>query len=435
MTDNDRPSKPERSGRPGDPGKNRGPRKPSSQGGGSGRSRGDSSRGDSSRSDAPRSGARPPREGGTERPRGSFVSGDRRRDDRPRSDRSSREGSGSDQNRRDQPRAERSWGRPSRDERPRSDRSRSDRPGSERPQGERRSFDKPGSDRPRTDRPRTDRPRTDRPRSDRPGTERSGGDRPWSDRPPREQRSDRRENDENAPRHDDPVVDEDVTPSELDKAAWRELKALTKENAEWVAGHLVMASRVVDDDPERAHRHALAAARRAGRVPVVRETVGITSYLTGNFALALRELRTYRRLSGSHEQLPLMVDCERGLGRPDRALELAADVDRSTLPVAVQVELAIARSGARLDMGRADLALGELEIPQLKPDLAYSFSPALFDSYAIVLEELGRLEEAEIWGKRADIAAAALADARGDEAEEDTVVVMEEPLEMPVDGP
>jgi len=224
-------------------------------------------------------------------------------------------------------------------------------------------------------------------------------------------------------------VDEDALPAELDRAAWRELKALTKENAEWVAGHLVMTSRVVDEDPERAHKHALAAARRAGRIPVVRETLGITAYLMGDFALSLRELRTYRRLSGSNEQLPLMVDCERGLGRPQKALELAGDVDRASLPTAVQVELAIARSGARLDLGQPELALTELEIPQLTPNTVYSFSPALFDTYAVVLQELGREAEAEMWGQRANEAAEALAEAAG-AGDEDTVVV----VEMPEDG-
>lgn len=231
---------------------------------------------------------------------------------------------------------------------------------------------------------------------------------------------------DDAPRHDDPLVDDDVTTSELERGAWRELKALTKENAEWVAGHLVMASRVIDDDPERAHKHALAAARRAGRVPVVRETVGITAYLLGDFALALRELRTYRRLSGVDDQLPLMVDCERGLGRPDKALELAGEVSRASLSTAVQVELAIARSGARLDMGKPELALGELEIPQLDPDVAYQYSPALFDSYAVVLQELGREEEAAVWGRRANIAATALREASGGDLDEMVVVEMPE---------
>jgi hypothetical protein len=267
------------------------------------------------------------------------------------------------------------------------------------------------------------------PRGPRPGAGEPAG-RPGASRKtfgdrgaPRAPRNDDRES---APRHDDPAVDDDATPSELDRSAWRELKALTKENAEWVAGHLVMASRVVDDDPERAHRHALAASRRAGRIPVVRETVGITAYLLGDFALALRELRTYRRLSGSNDQVPMMVDCERGLGRPEKALELAGDVTRSELSAPIAVELAIARSGARLDLGQVDLALQELEIPQLKPDVAYSYSPALFDSYATILSLMGREDDAATWGELANRAAEALVSTDEDE---DEIVVVEMPME------
>ncbi len=58
-----------------------------------------------------------------------------------------------------------------------------------------------------------------------------------------------------------------------------------------------MAARLIDDDPERAHAHALAASRSAGRIAIVRETVAITAYALGDFALAVRELRTYRRIS------------------------------------------------------------------------------------------------------------------------------------------
>jgi hypothetical protein len=224
-------------------------------------------------------------------------------------------------------------------------------------------------------------------------------------------------------RHDDPEVPEDVTPKQLDRVAHNELKTLSKENAEGVAKHLVMAARLIETDPALAHQHAISAARRAGRIGVVRETLAITAYATGDYALALRELRTYRRITGRDDQLPMMVDSERGLGRPERGLELGRSVPRASLPVPVQVELAIAMSGARLDLGHPDAALAELEIPQLDPATAYSFSPALFDAYGVVLEELGRTEEAEEWFTRADIAAEALDD--GDAAD-DTIEVIEE---------
>lgn len=205
-----------------------------------------------------------------------------------------------------------------------------------------------------------------------------------------------------------PEIPEDVTPRDLAPTARNELKTLSKENAEQVARRLAMAARLIDDDPALAHEHALAASRRAGRIAVVRETVAITAYALGDFALALRELRTYRRLSGKDDQIALIVDSERGVGRPDRALEAGRAVDRAALPIESRVELAIAMSGARLDLGETERALLELDIPELDPDRAYAWSPALFAARAVVLEELGRDTEAREWRRRAEIAADAL---------------------------
>ncbi|MFS0854428.1 primosomal protein, partial [Microbacterium sp. 179-I 3D4 NHS] len=214
----------------------------------------------------------------------------------------------------------------------------------------------------------------------------------------------------------EPAIPDDVTARDLPGAARNELKTLSKENAEHVARHLAMASRLIDEDPALAHEHALAASRRAGRIAIVRETLGITAYATGDFALALRELRTYRRISGKDDQIALMVDSERGIGRPDRALETGRAVDRASLTTPVRVSLAIAMSGARLDQGDLELALGELEIPELDPDRAFEWSPALFAARAAVLEDLGRDDEAAFWAERAEVAAQALGiDEAGDE--------------------
>lgn len=222
-----------------------------------------------------------------------------------------------------------------------------------------------------------------------------------------------------------------MTEKSLDRVARNELKTLTAENQEFVARHLAMAARLIDEDPDLAHRHALSASRRGGRIGMVRETLAITAYAIGDFGLALRELRTYRRLTGRDDQLPMMVDSERGLGRPDRALELGRSVPRSELPTPVQVELAIAMSGARLDLGQPERALEELTIPQLDPTRAYSWSPQLFAAYATVLEDLGRGDEAAEWRSRAEVAENALA--AGDESEEfDTIDVVD--IELDVAG-
>lgn len=205
-------------------------------------------------------------------------------------------------------------------------------------------------------------------------------------------------------------------------SARNELKTLSDENAERVARHMAMAARAIDDDPHLAHEHAQAAMRHAGRVAVVRETLAITAYATGDFALALRELRTVRRISGRNDHIAMIVDSERGVGRPEKALEEGRSADRHALPVAQRAELAIAMSGARLDLGQTELALHDLDIPEVDPNRAFEWSAGLFAARAAVLEDLGRTDEAAEWSRRARIAGDAIA---AKLAEDDTVEIHE----------
>ncbi|WP_144276390.1 hypothetical protein [Demequina sp. NBRC 110053] len=121
--------------------------------------------------------------------------------------------------------------------------------------------------------------------------------------------------------------------------------------------HLIMVGSLLDLDPELAYQHAQVAVARGGRVDVVREANALAAYATGRYAEALREFRTVRRLNGSHEHLPLMADCERGLGRPERAIDLARSEEARSLPPRARIELDIVLAGARLDMGDAGAAL------------------------------------------------------------------------------
>lgn len=142
----------------------------------------------------------------------------------------------------------------------------------------------------------------------------------------------------------------------LDGTARRRLRTLSRSNAEHVAKHLVMAGRLIDLDPEQAHAHAGTAVRHAGRVDVVREAMALTAYATERYGEALREIRALRRLSGVDELRPIEADCERGLGRPDRALTVVAEAAPG-LPVAERVELQIVASGARADLGEHETGL------------------------------------------------------------------------------
>lgn len=251
---------------------------------------------------------------------------------------------------------------------------------------------------------RADRPRRASGRDERPG--RAGEGRVERDRPEWQQRVDR-VRDPNRPKS--PMIPEEITEKDLDLLVRVQFKTLSPENSERVARHLAMVNLLINDDPELAHQHAIAAAERAGRIGVVRETLALTAYTVGDFALALREMQAYRRITGANDQLPIMVDCERGLGRPDKALELGRSVDPKTLEPGVRANLAIAMSGARLDRGENELALAELEIAELNPEKVFDYSPQLFRAYADTLDILGRESESKRWFTLADRADAALA--------------------------
>lgn len=238
------------------------------------------------------------------------------------------------------------------------------------------------------------------------------GERREGDRPEWQKRVERPRSEERSP-----LVPSEITPEDLDFSVRVQLKTLTAENAEMVARHLAMVGLLIATDPALAHRHAKAAAQRAGRLAIVHETVGITAYAIADYPLAIRELLTHRRLSGSNDQLPLIVDSERGMERPARALDAARDVDRSKLSPGVRINLAIALSGARLDLHQPELALQELEIAELSPKSVIEQSPALFVAYGECLTELGRTEEASNWFTLADRADAALDSAAGENVE------------------
>jgi len=157
-----------------------------------------------------------------------------------------------------------------------------------------------------------------------------------------------------------PPLPEDVTPDQLARPLARKLAGLGKENSNFVACHLVMAQDLLQDEPELAYRHARAAADRAARVDIAREFAGLTSYFTGRFAEATRELRTFQRLSGTKHHLPLVVDAMRAIGQGTEAIDLAVKAKPSELDPDEWFELGLVLAGARADQGQFEAALAQL---------------------------------------------------------------------------
>ena len=179
-----------------------------------------------------------------------------------------------------------------------------------------------------------------------------------------------------------------------------ELRTLPGDLADAVARFLVATG--LEEDPERAYQYALAARGLAARVGIVRETCAIAAYQAGRWADALTEFRAARRLTGRNSYLPLMADCERALGRLDRALDIVTGPEAQSADRVTQIELHIVESGIRRDQGLPDAAVVALQVPELTDKRGRAGHARLFYAYADALLDASREEEAREWfGKAA----------------------------------
>nr|BBX77110.1 hypothetical protein MFLOJ_08970 [Mycobacterium florentinum] len=194
-----------------------------------------------------------------------------------------------------------------------------------------------------------------------------------------------------------PAIPPDVDAKQLSPEIRGELSTLDRATADAVARHLVAAGELMDEDPEAALNHARAARARSSRIAAIREAVGIAAYRYGDWAQALSELRAARRMGSKSPLLPLIADCERGLGRPERAIELARGEEAAQLSGDAADELRIVAAGARSDLGQLEQALALLSTPQLDPTRSGSMAARLFYAYADTLLALGRNDEALQW--------------------------------------
>jgi tetratricopeptide (TPR) repeat protein len=198
------------------------------------------------------------------------------------------------------------------------------------------------------------------------------------------------------PRIFEPDIPEEVTVEELEKSVRAELLSLSAENAKVVARHLVCINIHMDSDPELAHKHGVAAAHHAGRLAVVRESAGYAAYRAGHYEIALKELRAAHRISGDVSMWPVMADCERGMGRPLKALNLAGSDEVKRLAKPEEIEMRIVASGARRDLGELDAAVITLTCKELKTETE-EWAVRLRYAYADALATAGRGEEAREW--------------------------------------
>ena len=233
--------------------------------------------------------------------------------------------------------------------------------------------------------------------------QRGGQDRRQPDRQPdRRSAPDRAERTKDQAAYDGPDLPEGITGAELDRSVTAQLKGLPEKLASRVARHLAAAGLFLDQDPELAYRHALAARARAPRLAVVREAAGEAAYVAGHYAEALADLRAAKRMNGATAYLPMMADCHRALGQPDQAVKLAKSPSVASFAPAAKAEMTIVEAGARRDMGQVDAALRILEQAPLMSKSREPWVVRLRYAYADALEQAGRAEEALAWFHRTD---------------------------------
>ena len=287
---------------------------------------------------------------------------------------------------------------------------RNSRPSSDRPSNPRTSSSRPGS---KPSGPNNARRREDLParggssnRAGAPRQTRDGSD-PRGARPAPVDRDQSRLR----PRIFEPDIPEEITGEELDKSLRAELLSLSAENAKVVARHLACVNLYAEDDPQRAHKHGVAAAHHAGRLAVVRESAGYAAYRAGHYEIALKELRASHRISGDVSMWPVMADCERGLGNPLKALNLAGSAEVRKLAKPEEIEMRIVASGARRDLGEFEAAVVTLTCKELNNE-EEEWAVRLRYAYADALDAAGRKQEAKEWfGKCARIDADEFTDA------------------------
>lgn len=265
---------------------------------------------------------------------------------------------------------------------------RDDRPGERR---EARGGDRQGQGR-NGDRPAQGRGGLRRDDRNRPGRK-NDWKRPKDEQGPR--------SDEQS-RYDGPPLPPEITGRELDRSVLAQLKGLPEKLAQRVARHLAAAGMMIDSDPKTAYEHTLAARARAARLAVVREACGEAAYAAGEYQEALSELRAAKRMNGATAYLPIMADCERALGRPERALELAKSPAVVNFEPAAKAEMTIVEAGARRDMGALDAALRTLEHAPLNSKSRAAWVVRLRYAYADTLLAAGRHQEALEWFHRTE---------------------------------
>lgn len=131
-------------------------------------------------------------------------------------------------------------------------------------------------------------------------------------------------------------------------------RSAPKERRDPALKHL---SKAIQQFADERYTAALADLRKAKnlapRSATVRELLGLSAYHSANWEEALRELRTFRRLSGDIVHMPVEMDCLRALDRPADVTKTWALLQELDTSRTVSDEARVVYASFLLDRGEA----------------------------------------------------------------------------------
>lgn len=131
------------------------------------------------------------------------------------------------------------------------------------------------------------------------------------------------------------------------------VRSTGKEKREPALFHLAKGMEAFADE---RYRSAIPEFRKAKelspRAATVRELLGLAAYRSGQWEEALRELRTFRRITGDLTHTPVELDCLRALGRQDGVATTWKMIQDADLRPETQHEARVVYASHLLDEGR-----------------------------------------------------------------------------------
>ena len=103
-----------------------------------------------------------------------------------------------------------------------------------------------------------------------------------------------------------------------------------------------------------------AVAEECPSVAAVRELAGLAAYRAGKWREAMRHLQAHAALSDSSEHLPVLMDCQRALGKPKKVADLWTQLRQSSPEPDVLAEGRIVAAASLADTGDLQGAISML---------------------------------------------------------------------------